>query len=90
MELLGGHVPVPFCSPQIQHVLAWDRTRASSIRIVYRILARKPARKWPLQKSMSRWQDDIKWNLSEYIFYMYLMPSICQSVRVMSKRQTDE
>jgi hypothetical protein len=82
----GGHVPVPLCSPQIPHILAWDRTQASSIRIVYRILARKPERKRPLQKSISRWQDDIKWNLSKYIFLMYLMPLIYQMVRLMAKR----
>jgi hypothetical protein len=59
----GGHVTVPLCPPQIPLGLAWDRERVSSMRTVYRILARKPAR-----KTVSRWLDDIKWNLSEYIF----------------------
>jgi hypothetical protein len=36
------HAPMPLCSQQIPHGLVWDRTRASSMGTVYRILVRKP------------------------------------------------
>ena len=88
-ELVWDRTPL---TPQFAHDARSQtpKTAASSIRIVYKILARKPEWKTPLQKSMSRWQDGIKWNLSEYTFLMYLMSSICQSGHLMSKIQTDE